>query len=109
MNFVSETLAEGNITKLIIRAGTDKKIEWEKGMNAKFHYTVHAFVPTSAVSGENSHSVGHVGHCCSKKIKADNLAELIKQAKGRYQLIQALRKFNKRYPRVRTTNSPFCF
>lgn len=79
MNSERETLGDGNITKLVISPGNKIPIEWEKGMNAFFHYTVHAYLPQTILnSSEDSNNTS----CSSKKHRVDKIMEMITKAKG---------------------------
>jgi hypothetical protein len=79
MNSERDILANGDITKLVIEPGNKSPIEWEKGMNALFHYKVHAYVPSFVL--KHSHNDSH-DPCCSKKSKAQNIVEMVEQEKG---------------------------
>ena len=82
MNSDRELLADGDITKMVIRPSEKPAIVWERGMNAKFHYTVHAYVPSSVIN-HHTHDNSHES-CCSKKKKIQNIMEMIEKAKGIY-------------------------
>jgi hypothetical protein len=77
MNSDRDILANGDITKLVIRPGDKRPIQWEKGMNALFHYNVHAYVPSHVLTHKGSHDA-----CCSSKSKAQKIMEMVEQAKG---------------------------
>ena len=79
MNSEREILGDGNITKLIITPGNKIPVKWEKGMNALFHYTVHAYVPSTS-----SHSHKANESCCSKKNKMQKIMEMIEEKSNFY-------------------------
>ncbi|KAI8893546.1 hypothetical protein BC833DRAFT_608016 [Globomyces pollinis-pini] len=63
---LSESITpDGGIVKIPIITKTGPKINWTKGFNAKFHYTVHAYiVPTNADEKSTDTTSEKDTHCC---------------------------------------------
>ena len=77
-------VADGSIVKLMLQPSPPytPDIQWQKGCNAKFHYTVHAYVPQDSPQESKKHE--HSGGCCSHKSKLNMnwIEELVNKSQG---------------------------